>query len=1136
MMQFTPEQRAALDLHVHCAVHANAGSGKTSVVTHRFVRILVETGTPLDQIIAITFTRAAAAEMRERVHRLLTEAQHDAEIRASFASPLSDAELCRQLRQWSSAISTARISTFHSFCAGLVRQYAEELQLDADLRELEGTEATTLVDDAVRRAITEHLATGSPTATSLTTAFDAVSIDIVRSVLSYATRDTSFAQMLAMSADASAYERRQTFVNAHLRVIARDALDLFSAALAPLHDVPNIGQLLDRVRALAVRCGDPSDTAVTRDVHGLYGETFTTKHELRVSLLPKDVRAQLERVPTAPSELRSMVGMLATPWDAIQEQRFDATLRTIHDVAITARDHYRRAKRDRNAIDFDDMIHLTLALLNDTSVVEALRKSVRFVMVDEFQDTDPLQYEVLSRIAPALRGEDAPTPNVCIVGDDKQSIYGFRDADVRLFRRATYALQCANLHRGSDSGYRPLVTSFRMHERVAASVNAICAAMFGAVTPPPITDTTSYDVGYQPLRSITTDVQSDNVGTTTVLATRTNEFDAIANLVGNVLNGKLPREIAERDRATGAWSTRAPRPSDIAVLVQTNPQVVSVGEALAKLKIPVDLHGGASFFARPEIADIRALLTACIAPSDNLAVATLCRSPLLRCTDADLATAGLLGRRTSMRDGITQCVGDGSASPSLQRAHTLLSDWEASSLRMTPTDLIQHALDTSGWYATLELEDRRDQILANVDKAMEMIRSAVDGTGGTLYDAVAALNPLNGDRERDGFVPSDGDAVRVMTIHASKGLEFGIVVLAGLATTSRTPQYVSYDPLGVTFSVSTDEINPEAPQQITELPALASHRMAKLLTSQRELAEYRRRLYVALTRAKFHLVILHADDEIHGDLSGMGGVMGRALQEARQAFTTVSDLTSEPYHRVQIERSQLVLLDPLPTPLPELVAPTQFVHAQRWTEDDNRTREGDGAGAAYGIAVHEVLATILPAALDASESDRLSMIARSLSVHQLDRARATEAALEITSVLDAPIVREHVDVLRSARREVRLVGALDDVVLQGILDCRCSHADGSISVWDWKTNAVRNEADLDELARLYHKQMQTYAWLCFRAYPDCSRVTTRLVFTKAIARGLTSCDRSAVWERADIDQLESDLRLALAELNASSNS
>jgi ATP-dependent exoDNAse (exonuclease V) beta subunit len=451
-------------------------------------------------------------------------------------------------------------------------------------------------------------------------------------------------------------------------------------------------------------------------------------------------------------------------------------------------------------------------------------------------------------------------------------------------------------------------------------------------------------------------------------------------------------------------------------------------------------------------------------------------------------------------------------------------------------ELVQHALDTSGWYATLALDERREQILANVEKAMELIRSAVDGTGGTLYDAVTALSPINGDRERDGFVPSNGDAVRVMTIHASKGLEFGIVVLGGLATKGRPHIYLSTDEVGVSFSIATDAIDPVVPGTIEELPVVKTHVMAKQRTVQRETAEFRRRLYVALTRAKAHLTILHAADELHGELPGMGGVLGSALSTARNHVTIVADHTSGQFADVAEERNEIVLLDHVEQPNAELVAPTQFMHAHRWTEDGERSVEGDTAGAAYGIAVHDVVATTLPAALRLDHAERLALIARSLSTHQLDRDRATEAALEISGLFDSQLVTANAEILREARREVRLISTLDDVAIQGILDCRLMHADGSMSVWDWKTNAVRDETDIDTLARVYHRQMQTYAWLCLQAYPTCDSVTTRLVFTKAIVQGLASVDRAIEWRRSQLADIELDLRAALAELRTGGDS
>ena len=1139
MISFTPEQQAALDLHVHCAVHANAGSGKTSVVTYRFVKILVETGVPLDQIIAITFTRAAAAEMRERVHRLLTDALQSTAIRASFASSLSDDELCRKLRQWAIGISSARISTFHSFCAGLVRQYAEELELDSELGDIEGSEAATLIDDAVRRTIAGHLAVSSSSRYAVTSMFDDVSVDVVRTILTSATADTTFAELLCSSAGSSALDERRAVVDSHQLQAARQALRLISQILAPIRDFPKISPLADLAQVLAAQCSDPESTGVAGRVAELYDKLFTGKHILRDALIPKGEPLDPSIRSVAPRELTDCVSALRTPWNVVQEDRLQSILETLQMMASTAREHYRQAKRERNVIDFDDMIQLTLDLLTDDSVAAAIRASVRYIMVDEFQDTDPLQYSVLSRLAPALLGDDAPVPNVCIVGDDKQSIYGFRNADVRLFRRATYALQRANLHRGNDTGYRPLTTSFRMHEAIARRVNAICSAMFGEVEPPPITDTASFDVAYQPLRSVPCDVELEHVGICSILTDDDDEHGVddvtpIADLVVNILQGRIRRDIAVFDKATQTWSTRPPTPSDIAVLVQNNSQVLAVGEALSLLRVPVDVHGGGSFFERPEVADIRALLRVCIDPSDNLALATLCRSPLLRCTDTDLATAALLGRRSSMRDGLAQCVADGQASDALVRAHTLITEWDSAGIRMSPTDLIQYALDTSDWYAMLELDDRREQILANVEKAFEIIRSAVDATGGTLYDALAALSPLNGDRERDGVVPSQTDAVRVMTIHVSKGLEFGIVIIGGLSAGTRRSTYITSDEIGVTFPIATSEIDPESPGTLTDLPALASHAVASFADARREQAEYRRRLYVALTRASSHVVIVRGSGTKRV-AKGIAGVLESALSAAEQHVRTDQHQPSAPYEGSGVHRETFVMLDHLEVPLPDLVAPTQFVQHNRWTDDDARRGEGETAGAAYGIAVHDVLATVLPSALDVDESERIGMIARALAVHQLDRDRAAEAVLEIAALFDTPLVQTHADLLRSSRREVRLVGALDETVLQGILDCRLSHPDGSISVWDWKTNAVKSESDLDDFARFYLPQMRTYAWLCFRAYPKCASVTTRLVFTKAVVRGIEEYERSIGWNRTQLPEIEADVHSSLAELLARSN-
>ncbi|MCX6139470.1 MAG: UvrD-helicase domain-containing protein, partial [Candidatus Kapabacteria bacterium] len=192
---------------------------------------------------------------------------------------------------------------------------------------------------------------------------------------------------------------------------------------------------------------------------------------------------------------------------------------------------YSARKRERNALDFDDMIRMVIDLLGNNEIATSIRSGIRYLMVDEFQDTDPEQYRLLELLVPALTQSAVAGPNLFIVGDDKQSIYGFRDADVRLFRKATQAIRMENLAANADDGYRPLARSYRMHQDLCTVVNGICSHIFGSVEGPEPDDLFSYDVSYSALVAGLTVPHFDNVGTCSVVYDEENEIGTVANTI-----------------------------------------------------------------------------------------------------------------------------------------------------------------------------------------------------------------------------------------------------------------------------------------------------------------------------------------------------------------------------------------------------------------------------------------------------------------------------------------------------------------------------------------------------------------------------------------------------------------------------
>ncbi len=1112
MKRFNEDQLRALDNHLHCAVHANAGSGKTSVLTERFVRILTTTDAPLDSIVAITFTRAAAAEMRERIHRSLLALAAGGNTRA---------------KEWVRQMSRANIVTFHSFCAGLVRQYADDIGLDADVRDMEEAESFALRSDSVSTALRSALQPTSALFSSVLEVFDELSTDTVRSILSSIAGSRSLREqcfrVCALSLDELLEERRIRGDALHRALIVR-ACHFLERDLRG-SNFTNAAKGAEQCRG--IRHNAETQSAPIEEIAKAFSDLctklFTQKYELKSALVTKDEKAaELSRKFVHVETVQATEAVLTVEWNPEREALHARITQCLYAMGLAAADEYTARKVERGAIDFDDMIGYVTDILADPDRANSVRGGLRYIMVDEFQDTDPEQFAVLQQLAPALSGVEAHSPNVFIVGDDKQSIYGFRDADVRLFRKATEAIAHANeVH--ADSGYRPLARSYRMHQDLCSAVNALCSSMFTGVVPLATEYEESVDVEYTPLVPGIEVPQSPLLGKLHVIETIGDEFSIVARTIASILNGTTPMDVAERDSQTGEWDSRRPLPQDFAILLPRNKDVVAMAAALRECGVPAFVRGGRAFFTRPEVADIRALLMACADPADDLASAVVLRSPLLRCTDAEITMCALAGRATSLRDGLNNLVASGDATPNLVHAHTMFHDWSARILSQPLSSFIQAVLQQTQWRQTLTDTRNYRQTIANVEKAIDIVRNAIEMPGAGIYDAIDALTPPDVDKEREGELEPDGTSVQVMTLHAAKGLEFNIVCVAGLRTKKQSGPTVTTQTLGITAALAPEVRTPEEPLKKEVPPPARIHALNSALYDQQQSAEMRRTLYVALTRGKMHVLVSLVKPKETSSDSLATSLLTNALSNVPASLCVRhGNAPSDARYTPQEQPINVVdLTNPLPVVYADVISPSMLVHR---APEATVAHESDGSnGMMYGTAVHAALAATVVMSASESTETAVPEIVRVLRNSQLDKQAVINATNEILALYGSTLFTNHITLLRQARIETRLVGALDQMVFQGILDVRLTHADGIIEVWDWKTNDVYSSEDVETLALMYAPQMATYAWLCLRAYPTAPAVRTRLVFTKSVQRGFAVQDVLREWSRQQMEELQTQL-------------
>lgn len=1122
-MMFTPEQQEALSTNRHLAVLANAGSGKTRVLTERFVNILMAGEAQLDEIVAITFTIKAAAEMRSRIRERLDDLQNDPAIGS-------------QAREWAQRMGTARISTFHSFCGGLITQYADELGLEADMREMGPRETYSLQRDAVMQTVKAWLQSSDDRRERLLRLFDEVDPpNVEQLVMTFGTsperasrvdewrrRFSDEADLLQHRLHAWPYVARSSVISLLLTVRTNLAALHGDGIVEAATTIGTIDGIVDRLRNSA---HDDTLSIIGEAIH-LIGTIYTkggTGHKKSAQAAFPEVR---DIAPISKSTWERIASFATTDIDTDAELLQVDCMNTVLDLAADAARHYRAVKIERSGMDFDDMMLMARDLLRNDRIAADVRRGIRFLMVDEFQDTNPLQYEIVNLLR---------APNLYIVGDDKQSIYGFREADVRLFRKAA-----------DDIGHTVKMTSsFRMAAGLATAVNTLCSEIFRQAS--------DYDVAYTDLACGRSTTDGD-LGTMTIIATQVSgeaderdiddsalsaELRNCARSVADILNGTISLHVEDSS------GIRRVGPGDIAILVRRTTAIPVMIDALRTLGIPYQAHGGRAFFSRPEIADIRNLLLWCSDTADDLALFCVLRSPMMMVDDIDLVR--IAGSPVSAWDALCAMVRSGSAGESLHDAWKVLDEARTTIGLIPPTQVLRRVLSSSRWYPSIAGDRRRDQIVANVDKALDILDDTSTSAGATLRDLVDALTPPSErDTEAESTFTADPDAVQVMTIHASKGLEFPIVIVADTNAGVPPPGWIWSDEMGLTLSL-TDKVY-RSDGRAVERPTSFMHDINRQATLLRDGAEERRLLYVAMTRARDHLFVsMPFGITSKGLLSAPKGLntLLQPVLDARASIADRPDAWAFPdgfvirarYGRYDvagyvpphvIERDTVDLSAPLIGDYrPDILTATDLLDPMAMLDEPSASTIETGidssTGPAYGTLMHFLLQHMLPA-VTMSETERRARLETLLDTRIIAPDVREFAIGEVLAVMQAAPVKgmtfDHAIV------EEPLIAAFGETILQGVIDVRMTVDDDTVEVWDWKTSHVASAIDVGHRATPYLPQMMAYAWMCLHTMPAIRRVRTRLLFTKAAGLGdwWTHTDE---WHREDIDVLERSLDEAI---------
>ena len=1071
--------RIASDLDSTLFVQAGAGSGKTRALVERVIA-LIGSGVAMENIAAITFTEKAGAELRDRIRDRL----RSPDVRDALGEAAAEAAL-RQL-------DGAAVGTLHSFAQRLLNEHPVEAGLPPGVEVLDDIGSQIEFDLRWRDFLEVLLDEPAMGPTLLGLEVQRVRLNQIRA--------------LAVQLNEN-WDRLQSW-------------DFHHESDLPPVDVTEALRALDLLAGIRAFCTDPGDKLLARidiiakhrsRLLALTGEAAPTEAVAadRTDRIEALLALERECKGTNLGKAGSWDGQVQNARDGIRRLKVvcaqalrsaaEAALRRLVARLATFTLSAAEERRARGRLEFHDLlVRARQVLRHDThgpAVRAALRDHYRCLLIDEFQDTDPIQVELAALLgcgdpAPAAArwAEMVPDPGrLFFVGDPKQSIYRFRRADIATF------LEARDWTSGQDQGrIEGLATNFRSTRPIIDWVNAVFGeliqpvegsqpeyAPLGAVREPARRGPAVTVLGAQPIVI---------EGRASAGELRRREAESVAQAVAAALRDRW-------DVDGGSPAEPAPRPArlgDIAILIPSRLSLGDLEDALDAAGIPYRAESSSLVYSTREVRDVLSALQAVADPTDELALVAALRSPLYGCGDDDLAHWRLACRgRFSLLRRLPE---DAPADHPVAEGIAHLAELHRAKRWTSPPALIDRLVRERGAFETAVAGGRPRDVWRRLRFVIDQARAWADAGGTNLRDylAWARLQGADNARVTETILPeTDDDSVRILTVHAAKGLEFPIVVLSGMTTRLSAPARgpsVAFDASGepvVRLRGGIESENYEAWKPIDE---------------QMDAHERLRLLYVACTRARDHLVVsLHRRDP--GETGKKENSAAWALADAGAAEAGAVDgstfLGPAGEGAVPVD-GRPAPVEPQRAPLPErgewehererclaraavplAVSPTALSagDGDAAGDDPGLDKDPDDSeqppwskgryGTAIGRAVHGVLQDV-----DLSTGEGLEDLADRQAAAEGVSGRSRIVAGLARAALDTAVAREAA--ASPHWRELFVAASFGERLVEGYVDLVYRGPDGLVVV-DWKTDTIAGDDGVDAKLARYRLQGAAYA-------------------------------------------------------------
>lgn len=834
-------------------VEAGAGVGKTSVLGSR-IAVMLASGISPKAIAAVTFTEAAASELLGRVRKFVNIILNhkdgekiDPELEAAFPGGIVSADQRRHLQKARRAIGSLTITTIHGFCQRLIKPYPVEANIDPGATIVAGPDAELMFDDVFDRWVREKLSADNSDLITSMIMFDAgKAISSIRSV-AYALRgapDTKVEEVVFDQAVTA------PFMSAVMRFL------MWHDNLPYGDDVDGHVDVIKAFRAMhsaiaALDLSKPHLAIMQVIALGLDNVVFkVTDGEAR------QYRHKGKFQKAAPSK---SIG--ETDFDKATEL-YDACCATFLDLrravassaicqlskeVVPLIDAYQAHKRAAASLDFDDLLNAALSMLQKyPDVRKALSERYKHILVDEYQDTDPVQTEIFMLLAFDQNEEGeftvARPGSLFMVGDPKQAIYRFRGADV-----GTYVAMRDRMKAHDPDSLISIFVNFRSQEPILEYVNQTFEPVLNVKGQP----------GFHPLSAFHTD--DDNTGLPSVAwfapqvpdveeaniaEWRKAEAHSIAEICRSLI-GSYP--VRDRD-----GSTHPCRPGDIALLVPQGTELYLYENALEDQDIPISTQAGKGMFRQQEVQDLIAVTRLLADERDTLALGAFLRGPLCGFTEQELLEQSHLlpskpdGKLNFLQLGMDTGV---LTNPMLKDTVDILTALRDRAHLVSPHDILSEAVTVLMVRPKVRarFKSSPERRLANVDRFLEL-STTYDVRGLRAFSDAVRASWEDGERTTEGRPDQNDDAVNFITMHSAKGLEWPIVIPINTMTALPTPSTLIKNVASKTMTLPFFGLQP------------FGYAEAATAANAEERFERFRLWYVAMTRAKSLLLLPYFED------------------------------------------------------------------------------------------------------------------------------------------------------------------------------------------------------------------------------------------------------------------------------------